>query len=99
MCGLFDTTVMLGDDLVVAEPAPLPRLAVTWLARERLATAPRQLVLRRPRRGRPVSDPAPQGPTDSEADTIDPTLGEQRMVADPRISAGLTEPTDQQPGV
>ncbi|WP_329484180.1 hypothetical protein OG555_18685 [Kribbella sp. NBC_01484] len=31
MCGLFDTTVMLGDDLAVPEPSPLPQLAVHWL--------------------------------------------------------------------
>ena len=31
MCGLFDTTVMLGDDLAVAEPSPLPQPAVQWL--------------------------------------------------------------------
>ncbi|TDO30227.1 DNA invertase Pin-like site-specific DNA recombinase [Kribbella sp. VKM Ac-2527] len=32
MCGLFDTTVMLGDDLAVPEPSPLPQPAVQWLA-------------------------------------------------------------------
>ena len=31
MCGLFDTTVMLGDDLAVPEPSPLPRPAAQWL--------------------------------------------------------------------
>jgi transposase-like protein len=31
MCGLFDTTVMLGDDLAVPEPSPLPQQAVQWL--------------------------------------------------------------------
>jgi DNA invertase Pin-like site-specific DNA recombinase len=31
MCGLFDTTVMLGDDLSVPEPSPLPPPAVQWL--------------------------------------------------------------------
>ncbi|WP_405064807.1 helix-turn-helix domain-containing protein [Kribbella sp. NBC_01510] len=32
MCGLFDTTVMLGDDLAVREPPPpLPQPAAQWL--------------------------------------------------------------------
>jgi DNA invertase Pin-like site-specific DNA recombinase len=31
MCRLFDTTVMLGDDLAVPEPSPLPQPAVQWL--------------------------------------------------------------------
>jgi hypothetical protein len=32
MCGQLDTTVMLGDDLAVADPAPLPQPAAKWLA-------------------------------------------------------------------
>jgi hypothetical protein len=32
MCGLFDTTVMLGDDLAVPEASPLPQPVAAWLA-------------------------------------------------------------------
>jgi hypothetical protein len=31
MCGLYDTTIMLGDDLAVPEPSPLPQPAAQWL--------------------------------------------------------------------
>jgi hypothetical protein len=31
MCGLFDTTVMLGDGLAGPEPSPLPQPVVQWL--------------------------------------------------------------------
>jgi hypothetical protein len=59
MCGLFDTTVMLGDDLAVPKPSPLSSgRAVAH--HERWETARRLLVLRQAHQGQAVSEPLPR---------------------------------------
>jgi hypothetical protein len=89
MCGLFDTTIMLGDDLAVPEPSPLPQPAVQWLTTnawkqhrgdwycDNHAEASQCAT---PTRARPTARTCEKRP-------IDPLLGQHRMVADPQTSA------------